>query len=479
WRDLKVFNNYVFVVADNNSGHGMQVFDLTRLRNVTNPPATFDNDGHYDGVSSAHNVVINEATGYAYIVGARGASNGCGQGGLHIVDINDPTNPVFAGCFDADGYTHDGQCVIYNGPDVDYQGKEICFNANENTITLADVTNKSAPSLISKQGYPQSAYSHQGWLTDDHQYFISNDELDENSYNINTRTLVWDVRDLDNPILLTQYYAEGNTIDHNLYVKGNRIYQSNYERGFVILDAERVAEGKIRELAFFDTYPSSDNTQFNGAWSNYPFFESGIIIVSDINNGLFILKPNIANIIETHPVLDIEANINSLLVEIGDEYTVSNYQWQSFNNLVPNDIENNYYFEGTKTANLVLKQPLNTYLNQVYRCKITLTDGRIAYSFPSGFPSNVSVLNNRKKQDRHVQVYPNPVMNQLHIRATEGEIKLESIQVLDAQGRVMEQITPSAFENTKIDTDKWPANIYLLRLNYENGEKSQLKIVKR
>ena len=92
---------------------------------------------------------------------------------------------------------------------------------------------------------------------------------------------------------------------------------------------------------------------------------------------------------------------------------------------------------------------------------------------------NVSVLNNRKKQDRHVQVYPNPVMNQLHIRATEGEIKLESIQVLDAQGRVIEQITPSAFENTKIDTDKWPANIYLLRLNYENGEKSQLKIVKR
>lgn len=479
WRDLKVFNNYVFVVADNNSGHGMQVFDLTRLRNVTTPPVTFDNDGHYDGVSSAHNVVINEATGYAYIVGARGASNNCGQGGLHIVDINVPTNPVFAGCFDVDGYTHDANCVIYAGPDTDYQGKEICFNANENTITLADVTNKSATSLISKQGYPQSAYSHQGWLTEDHQYFISNDELDENNYDINTRTLIWDVRDLDNPILLTQYYAEGKTIDHNLYVKGNKIYQSNYENGLVILDAEKVEEGKLRELAFFDTYPASENTQFNGAWSNYPFFESGIVIVSDINNGLFVLQPNIKGIIRTHPVLNVEENINALEVEVGSSYNVASYQWQTFQNLVPVDVENNFYYEGVNTGNLILKQSINTYTDQVYRCKITLTDGSIAYSYPSGFPTDVSVLNNQAKLNQRIQVYPNPVSSRLHIQFKDNDTKLQSIEVLDLQGQIIQHITPSGMEDIQIETAMWPANMYLLRLTYEDGQESQLKIVKR
>jgi choice-of-anchor B domain-containing protein len=129
WRDIKVYDNHAFVVADNNSGHGMQVFDLSRLRDYSGEILDFDADAVYSGVSSAHNVVINEETGFAYIVGARGASNNCGQGGLHIVNIQDPKNPFFAGCFDADGYTHDAQCVIYNGPDEDYQGMEICFNA--------------------------------------------------------------------------------------------------------------------------------------------------------------------------------------------------------------------------------------------------------------------------------------------------------------------------------------------------------------
>jgi len=329
WRDIKVYENHAFIVADNNTGHGMQVFDLTRLRDVGNSTVNFDNDAHYDGVSSAHNVVINEETGFAYIVGARGASNGCGAGGLHIVNIQDPKNPVYAGCFDADGYTHDAQCVIYNGPDQDYQGEEICFNANENTVTIANVDDKSNTSLIAKSGYPQSAYSHQGWLTEDHKYFISNDELDENNTGINTRTLIWDVRDLDNPVLLTQYFSERGTIDHNLYVKGDLVFQSNYSSGLIILDANKIASGNIRELAFFDTFPQNNNTSFNGSWSNYPYFESGVIAVSDINNGLFLLQPNIKEIVTEHPMFTACGSGQKLLsVGVDAQYEVNNFQWQ-------------------------------------------------------------------------------------------------------------------------------------------------------
>ncbi|MBK6263599.1 choice-of-anchor B family protein [Marivirga sp. S37H4] len=383
WRDIKVFNNHAFIVADNNSGHGMQVFDLTRLRNVANAPATFDNDGHYDGVGSAHNVVINEETGFAYIVGARGAGNNCGQGGLHIVDINDPKNPVYAGCFDADGYTHDAQCVIYNGPDTDYQDKEICFNANENTITIADVTTKSNTLLISKEGYPQSAYSHQGWLTEDHKYFISNDELDESNSGINTRTLIWDVQDLDNPQLINQYFSERKAIDHNLYVKDNQIFQSNYENGLIILDAEKAGEGNLRELAFFDTYPQGQNTAFNGAWSNYPFFESGIVIVSDINNGLFILKPNINDIVLDHPKFTSCEFIQDISITLNNGFTAESYQWQVIDEGKPSDLSNSSSFSGVNTATLTVNSEEMDLSGLTYRVKVTLTDGSIAYSYTS------------------------------------------------------------------------------------------------
>lgn len=390
WRDIKVYNNHAFVVADGNTGHGMQVFDLTRLRNAGNSIETFDNDAHYNGVSSAHNVVINEETGFAYIVGARGAGNGCGEGGLHIVNIQDPKNPVYAGCFDADGYTHDGQCVIYNGPDSDYQGKEICFNANENTVTIANVDDKDNTSLIAKQGYPESAYSHQGWLTEDHKYFISNDELDENNNGKNTRTLVWDVRDLDNPVLITQYFSERVAIDHNLYTKGDMIFQSNYTSGLIILDSKKAQNGNLRELAFFDTFPQSDHTGFSGSWSNYPFFESGIIAVSDINNGLFLVKPNIKDIITEHPNFT-ECGSGQKLINVGvdAQYQVDNFQWQIITDNVSSDLQDGDNFSGTNTSELTINSITEDIANAKFRCKVELSTGEIAYTYASSQPSGL------------------------------------------------------------------------------------------
>ncbi len=480
WRDVKVYNDHAFVVADNNPGHGMQVFDLSRLRDVLDDTVTFTSDAHYAGVSSAHNVVINEATGFAYIVGARNAGNGCGAGGLHIVDINDPKNPIFAGCFDADGYTHDAQCVVYEGPDSRYQGKEVCFNANENTITIADVTDKSATSLISKQGYPESEYSHQGWLTEDHQYFISNDELDEQRNSIKTRTLIWDVRELENPKLLTQYYSERQTIDHNLYVKGSQIYQSNYESGLIILDAAKIEDGNLRDLAYFDTYPASDNISFDGTWSNYPFFESGTVIVSDIVNGLFILSPHIEEIITQHPQLDVAAGTESLEVQVGNEFEVATYQWQSLEEFVPVNLENNAQFEGVNTQKLVLRNQINAYEGQIFRCKITLIDGKIAYSYFSGAPKDLIILSTHKAWEPKVNVYPNPVANQLFINLSDSPEQLQRIEIYNLQGnKVHEETVGKNQQTVEIATHNWPANMYFMRLSYGNGLTSQVKVLKK
>jgi choice-of-anchor B domain-containing protein len=307
WRDFKVFQNHLYVVSDGQP-HGLQVFDLTRLRDVEDPPVIFSEDVLYKEFGNAHNIAINEETGFAYI----GGSNTYG-GGLHIVDIREPKNPQFAGFhsdstvgLNSSGYVHDAQCVNYRGPDGDHQGAEICMNSSETHVVIADVTNKSNVPTISASSYDSSAdldsinssedikhYAHQGWLTEDHRYFLLDDELDESNGGNNTRTYIWDVQDLDNPGLIGIYENGLNSIDHNQFIKGGYVYQANYTSGLRILSLENIANGELEEVAYFDTFPQNNDTEYDGAWSNYPYFESGVIVVSDISNGLFILQPNL------------------------------------------------------------------------------------------------------------------------------------------------------------------------------------------
>jgi len=287
WRDIKTYANHAYIVSEA-GGHGMQIFDLTRLRNVIEPPVIFTNDAHFSNFGNAHNIVINEDTGFAYAVGT-----GTCSGGLHMIDISTPASPIDAGCFSADGYTHDAQCVIYNGPDVDHVGNEICFNSNEDTLTIVDVTNKNAPIQLSRTGYDNSQYTHQGWLTEDQRYYMMNDELDETNNGHNTKTYIWDLIDLDSPQLKGFYNGPKESIDHNLYIKGNYAYLTNYTSGLSIVDITDIGNNNFQEVANFDGYPSSDAAGFQGGWSNYPYFESGNVIMSDIQGGLFIFDPMI------------------------------------------------------------------------------------------------------------------------------------------------------------------------------------------
>ena len=294
WRDIKTYQNYAFIVADD-LPHGMQIFNLTKLLNVSNAPATFTPDEVYFGndLLNAHNISINEATGFAYVLG----SNTCNTG-LHMVNIQNPTSPSFAGCFRADGYTHDAQCLIYSGPDVDYQGREICFASNEDTVTVVDVTDKSNAVMISRTSYAGQQYTHQGWLTDDQKYFLIDDELDELNRGGGrpdfTRTFVMDMSDLNNPVIAGFHNANGASIDHNQYIVNGHTYQANYTRGLRILKLGDLAQAEMTEVAYFDTFPEPDSSSnFGGAWNVYPFFDNGLVMISDINRGVFIVKPKL------------------------------------------------------------------------------------------------------------------------------------------------------------------------------------------
>jgi len=284
WRDVEVYKDHAFVGADNAGAHGMQVFDLTNLR--TAPPGTiFPEDAHYAGFANSHTININTETGFAYANG----TNTC-AGGLHMVNINDPLNPQFAGCFSGDGYTHDTQCVIYRGPDAEHQGQEICFASNENTLTIVNVTNKGAPVMLSRTSYPGVAYTHQGWLNPDQTLFALDDELDEQRFGHRTRTRFFDVRDLEAPFVWRVFDGPTTAIDHNQFWIGRLVYQSNYRAGLRLLQFIPGGVNPVREAAYFDVHPANDLPNFNGTWSNYPFFPSRNILVSSIEEGLFVVK---------------------------------------------------------------------------------------------------------------------------------------------------------------------------------------------
>jgi choice-of-anchor B domain-containing protein len=296
WRDIKVYQDHAYVVADGANAHGMQVFDLRVLRDAQNIPMTLEPVTTYDRVNSVHNIVINEETGFAYAVGASSGGETCG-GGLHMIDIREPQNPTFVGCFadpqtgrDSDGYSHDAQCVVYRGPDEQYQGNEICLGANETALSIADVTDKENPVALSRASYPNVAYAHQGWITPDHRWFYMNDELDELNHEMpGTRTLVWDISDLEDPQLVTEHYGATRATDHNLYIVGDLMYQSNYQSGLRVLDISDPAAP--REVGHFDTVPYGANEPgFGGSWSNFPFFDSGVIAVTSGSEGLFLVK---------------------------------------------------------------------------------------------------------------------------------------------------------------------------------------------
>ena len=297
WRDMKTIGDYLYVVSER-SDHGIQIFELTELLNVSTPPDTFSTTATtiINGSGGrAHNIISNETTGMIYTCGSSSCS-----GGLEAFGTSNPTNLSYEGCFNIDGYTHDAVCFIYQGPDSTHVGKEICIASNEDTQTIIDFSDPAIPQELSKTGYSNQEYTHQGWITDDHRYLVFDDELDESRNGHNTRTHFMDISDLDAPIYLGYFQGPNASIDHNLYVKGQYAYLANYSAGLRILnigDLSSVGLGSVSQVGHFDSYIGNNNANFNGVWGVYPYFDSGLVIISDRSSGLFILEATLPHFV--------------------------------------------------------------------------------------------------------------------------------------------------------------------------------------
>ncbi|KAF4446793.1 hypothetical protein FALBO_17032 [Fusarium albosuccineum] len=315
WREIRTYKNYV-VIGSEAVDHGIQIFDLKKLLKI-NPakPVVFDAKkdltSHFNAllpVGRAHNVVINEELKYGAAVGAQPRTDPNCASGLNFFDLTDPSDPVSLGCAAGDGYVHDAQCLVYRGPDKRYQGKDICYGYNEDTLTIYDVTDKAnVTNIISRISYEGASYTHQGWVLDaqNQEFLVLDDELDEENgagpasdgFPV---TFIWDIRDLEKPKQTGFFKHPTKSIDHNQYVIDNYIYQSHYGAGLRVLDARSIPEDPtgagVCEAAWFDIYPEDDDlpgggaVAFTGTWSSYAYFKSGYIFINTIERGAFVVK---------------------------------------------------------------------------------------------------------------------------------------------------------------------------------------------
>lgn len=279
WRDMKVFGDKCYSVSE--GGGGIQVIDLSQ---VDAGVVTLLGDVTTGGTLATHTVGLDAASGFLYRCGG-------GDNGLRIYSLANPSSPTYVTSW-SNRYVHECQAVTYtSGP---YAGKQIVFACGglnggfeDTSLDILDVTNKSNIVLMKRFRYSGRAYSHQGWLSEDRQWFYLNDELDETGGNP-MRTRVINVASLTNPVEHPSFTTGSTAIDHNLYVHQGKIFESNYRSGLQVLDAS-VPSAPVR-VAWFDTYPQDEAASFNSLWNNYPFLPSGTIVGSDIEKGLFVWR---------------------------------------------------------------------------------------------------------------------------------------------------------------------------------------------
>lgn len=286
WQEIEILNDHAYIVCDL-SPCGLQIFDLSRLRGPEAALPVWRPDVVIP-TGTTHTIAANPDTNHIFLNGP-----GLVVGTPLIFDVTQPLAPVPVGIMADDGYTHDSLCTTYKGSDKPYKGHEICFNFNVDTVTIYDVTaNPMMPEQLGRATYETADYIHSGALTKDQSYLISTDEGDETGNRTPSTLFIWDVRKLTKPKVIGTFVADSASIDHNVYSEQDALYHANYVNGFRILDLKHASKGKLKEVAWFDTVPTSDAAEFSGAWAAYPYLPSGNVLVGDMRGALFILRPH-------------------------------------------------------------------------------------------------------------------------------------------------------------------------------------------
>lgn len=260
WRDMKTYRTYAYVVTE--GGGGMQILDLT------NPdrPRLVKTWGT-NLWPNTHNIAIDPQAGLAAVCGTRT--------GMHFIDLKtDPLNPKIVATIRSP-YIHD--LHIQNG-------RAHCAELYSNNYLVLDVSSLPTTSTLARVRMPGARYSHSMWAAEDDRYLLSANETSGGP------VAVWDIRNIRSPVVVARYQASSSTfaIPHNPFLKEYVGHISYYTEGYRVIDVSQ--PGRPVEVGYYDTWGGTSGG-FAGAWGCYPFTDSGLAFVSDIQSGLYILKP--------------------------------------------------------------------------------------------------------------------------------------------------------------------------------------------
>ncbi|MFT4759215.1 MAG: choice-of-anchor B domain-containing protein [Paraglaciecola sp.] len=291
-RDYHSYNGFLYTVADEGPS-SLQIIDMNNL--PASVEVIYDSN---DLLVQSHNVFIDTTNQILY------ACNGNGFE-LKLIDISDPTNPVSLASYNSaslpisqihDMYVRDG--IAY-------------LNCAGQGLYVMDFTVPTMPILLgSMTDYPQSGYNHSGWLSDDGEHYYLCDE----THGMDVKTV--SVADLSDISVTALFNAEStnNQIAHNAIVTGDLLYVSYYYDGLQVFDVSD--PDNPTRVAYFDSFDGVSDGSYQGAWGVYPLLPSGNILLSDMNNGLFVIES-----MESLVDLSLSTSVNEITTCLGDEFS--------------------------------------------------------------------------------------------------------------------------------------------------------------
>lgn len=270
WKEVKTWGRYAYVTTEDPTVQGLQIIDLGNLPG-TNLPSKYWGPV-INGVQMTTIHALHIDNGFAYLYGVNG--QGSSLQGAVIADLTDPWNPTVAGVYN-EQYIHDG--YVRNN-------KLYAGHIYAGYFAVIDVTDKANPVVVETQNTPGN-FTHNTWLSDNSQVLFTTDEV-SNSY-----LTSYDITDLSDINELDRFQTTpgSGSIVHNTHILNDYAVTSWYRDGVVVVDGHRPQN--LVEVGRYDTYPGSGDG-FDGDWGVYPFLPSGNLVVSNIDEGLFVISPN-------------------------------------------------------------------------------------------------------------------------------------------------------------------------------------------
>ncbi len=323
-RETKTYKNYAYAVCDEGTS-SLQIIDLNYLPDSVVLVADIQNEFF----GKIHNLFIDTSNALLYACRVTPFISGI-PGSLipmRVFSLADPINPVLIWEGPSDiPEVHD--CYVRNNIAI--------LNCGMDGLRIYDFSNPTAPIYKSNLNfYQDQGFNHQGWLSPDGTTYVFADET--NGKRVKKCTIQPDLSISVTHLFGTNY--TNGSVPHNIMCTNEFAFVAYYNEGLRIFSIKSTPE----EVAFYDTYPQTSSFKMNGAWGVYANYPSERIIVSDRQNGLFLLWFD-RELFSTTADDDFKIYPNPL--QVGEELIVRS----------PNDQINNFQLEifdvlGRKIAN--------------------------------------------------------------------------------------------------------------------------------